>query len=321
VLGSAQLAVGANICNEIALGRWGFTDKFMPRTLGGKFLSCIGVSLSPGALLRRIWNDINRDNCTGWAAEMSYYFVVALLPFFIFLAALVGFLPFTSFWDEIVNWVVRYLPPDAQKWVLLAVLGLTRGRVPFLSFGVLGTAWTASTGVMSLMESLNAAYRVRETRGYWRRRALALLLLVVFSLLMIAAFGILTVGHWLGIWLAARSGLAFSWNPLWDAGRWVVSLALIGLSAAVADYALPNLKRRWRWVTPGSIFVILAWVLTSQGFNAYVHYVGSYSKTYGTLGGLMILMLWIYIVSLIILIGAEVNCQIDKAKQSAGPPA
>ena len=279
------------------------------------------VGVPWGELCRRVWRQIDANNCTGWAAEMSYYFVAALFPFFIFLAALVGFLPFTGFWNGIINWVVRYLPPDAQKWVLLAVLGLTRGRIPFLSLGVLGTAWSASTGIMSLIDSLNAAYEVRETRSYWRRRALALLLLVVLSILVIAAFGVFSIGHWVGVWLATRAGGVVSLSPLWDLGRWVITFVLIALAAAIADYALPNLKRPWRWMTPGSVFVILAWLLVSKGFDAYVHYVGSYSKTYGALGGLMILMLWIYIVSLIILVGAEVNNQLEKIRLERSPSA
>jgi len=292
----------------------------MERVINRKapFGTKVGVPFSE--LARRVWKQIGADNCLGWAAEMSYYFVAALFPFFLFLAALVGFLPFTGFWNEIMNWVVCYLPPDAQKWVLLAVLGLTRGRIPFLSFGVLGTAWGASTGIMSLMDSLNAAYEVRETRGYWKRRALALLLLVVLSLLVIAAFGVSSLGHWAVVWLAARSGRVVSLSPLWDVGRWAITFLLIALAAAVADYALPNQKRPWRWVTPGSVFVILAWLLASKGFNAYVHYIGSYSKTYGALGGLMILMLWIYIVSLIILVGAEVNNQLDKIRSETWLP-
>jgi len=281
------------------------------------FRTRIGVSF--GELSRRVWKQLDADNCPGWAAEMSYYFVAALFPFFLFLAALVGFLPFTGFWDQIVNWVVIYLPPDAQKWVLLAVLGLTRGRVPFLSFGVLGTAWSASSGIMSLIDSLNAAYEVRETRSYWKRRALAVLLLVILSFLVIAAFGVFSIGHWVGVWLALRAGQIVSLSPLWDVGRWALTLLLIGLAAAITDYALPNLDRPWRWATPGSVFVILAWLLASKGFDAYVHYVGSYSKTYGALGGLMILMLWIYIVSLIILVGAEVNNQLDKIQSERWP--
>jgi membrane protein len=275
------------------------------------------VGFPCGELCRRVWRQIDASNCTGWAAEMSYYFVAALFPFFIFLAALVGFLPFTGFWTETVGWVVRYFPPDAQNWVLLGVLGLTRGRIPFLSFGVLGTALGASSGIMSLMDSLNAAYEVRETRSYWKRRALALVLLVVLSFLVIAAFGVSILGHW----LAVSAGRLVSLSPLWDLGRWLISFLLIGLAAAITDYTLPNLKRPWRWVTPGSVFVMLAWLLVSKGFNVYVHYVGGYSKTYGALGGLMILMLWIYIVSLIVLVGAEVNCQLDKIRSQSGPPS
>ncbi len=294
----------------------GATRSVDRRNGGSPFGNWFGIPF--GELCRAVWREVNEDNCTGWAAEMSYYFVAALFPFFIFLAAVVGFLPFTGFWNEIVYWVVRCLPPEAQKWVLLAVLGLTRGRIPFLSLGVLGTAWTASTGIMSLMDSLNAAYEVRETRNYWKRRALALLLLVILSFLVIAAFGVFTMGHSLGVRLAARAGRVVSLSPLWDVGRWALSLALIGLAAAISDYALPNRRRRWRWVTPGSLFVILAWALASTGFNAFIHYVAGYSKTYRALSGLMILMAWIYIVSFIILVGAEVNSQLDKIRSPAG---
>jgi membrane protein len=147
-----------------------------------------------------------------------------------------------------------------------------------------------------------------------------LLLLVVLSFVVIAAFGVFSIGHWVGVWLAVRAGRVVSLNPLWDVGRWLITFLLIGLAAAITDYALPNLKRPWRWITPGSLFVILAWLLAQKGFDAYVHYVGSYSKTYGALGGLMILMVWIYIVSLIILVGAEVNSQLDKLRSETWRP-
>jgi membrane protein len=270
-------------------------------------------------LCRRIWQEIDSDNCAGWAAQMSFYFVAALFPFFIFLAALVGFLPFSGFWHAFVAWTTHYLPRAARRFVMSEVLGLTQGRVSFLSIGVLGTAWTASSGITSLIESLNVAYEVRETRSYWERRGLALLTLFILSLLMFAAFGLLTAGHGVGVWLGAHAQ-SFYPNALWDLGRWLVSLGLIGMAAAIADYVLPNRKRPWRWVTPGSIFAILASVVASIGFNLYVEYVNSYSKTYGALGVLIILMFWIYIMSLIILIGAEVNCELERPKSAVQPP-
>ena len=184
---------------------------------------------------------------------------------------------------------------------------------------MLGTTWTASAGIMSLMQSLNAAYEVRETRSYWKRLGLALLTLFMFSLLMLTAFGLLRAGHELGVWIGEHAQ-SFHSNALWNIGRWLVSLGLIGMVAAIADYALPNRKRPWRWVTPGSIFAILASAVASTGFNLYVEYVNLYSKTYGALGAFIILMFWIYIISLIILIGAEVNSELDKLR-SAGQPS
>jgi len=270
------------------------------------------------ALCRRIWREIDADNCLGWAAQMSFYFVAALFPFFIFLAALAGFLPFSGFWHGFLVWTTNYLPRGARRLVLSEVLGLTQGRVSFLSIGVLGTIWTASSGIMSLTESLNAAYEVRETRSYWKRLGLALLTLFMFSLLILAAFGVLCAGHGMGVWLGAHAE-SFYANALWNIGRWLVLLGLVGVAAAIADYALPNQKRPWRWVTPGSIFAILASVVASIGFNLYVEYVNSYSKTYGALGEFIILMFWIYTMSLIILIGAEVNCELERPRSAAQP--
>ena len=270
------------------------------------------------ALCQRIWRETDADNCVGWAAQMSFYFVAALFPFFIFLAALVGFLPFSGFWHAFVVWTTHYLPRGARRLVLSEVLGLTQGRVSFLSIGVLGTIWTASAGVMSLMESLNAAYEVRETRSYWKRLGLALLTLFMFSLLIFAAFGLLCAGHGLGVWLGAHAQ-SFYPNALWNIGRWLVSLGLIGVAAAIADHVLPNRKRPWRWVTPGSIFAILASVVASIGFNLYVEYINSYSKTYGALGAFIILMFWIYMMSLITLIGAEVNSELEKSTSVPRP--
>ena len=268
------------------------------------------------ALGRRISRKINADNCMGWAAQMSFYFVASLFPFFIFLAALVGFLPFSGVWHSFVIWTIHYLPQESRYLVLSEVMGLTQGRVSFLSIGVLGTTWTASSGIMSLMDSLNAAYEVRETRGYFQRLGVALLCLFIFSFLILAAFGALSAGHGLGVWLGVHAG-SFHPGALWDLGRWLVSLGLVGMGAATADYLLPNRKRPWQWITPGTVFAVLASAVASVGFNLYVEYVSAYSKTYGALGAIIILMFWIYTMSLIVLVGAEVNCELEKPRSSA----
>ncbi|HXN21835.1 MAG TPA: YihY/virulence factor BrkB family protein [Candidatus Dormibacteraeota bacterium] len=259
--------------------------------------------------LRRVGNDMVADNVTGLAAQMSYYFVLSLFPFLLTLAAVVGMLAVSGVWDKLLSWIVAYLPSEAQALVVETILGLTRGRVGFFSIGLIGTLWAASSGVMNLMDSLNAAYGVRETRSFWKRLRLALATTVFVSLLVIVAFVGSTISAGVGEWLSARLGGAHWVGVTWRVVTWTVSIAIITLATVAADHALPNLRRRWHWTTPGNIFAVLGWVLASASFNFYVKHIATYGKVYGALGVFVILMVWIYILSLITLVGAELNSE------------
>lgn len=247
---------------------------------------------------------------------MSYYFVLALFPFLIFVAALVGYLPFTGLWDETLIWVARYFPRESRQLVIQTVLSLTHGRTGFLSLGLLGMAWAACSGVLTLMRCLNAAYGLKETRSYCKRVGLAFVMLLALSFLVLASFGLFITGTWLGHRMSAWFNPAFEFPTLWWTVNWFITVALLCLGVAIADYVLPNKKRRWRWITPGSLFVALAWTLASLGFNVYIAYISSYGKIYGTLGVFVMVLVWIYIMSLITLVGAEVNYEFDKSKGS-----
>ncbi len=269
-------------------------------------------------MLGRVWNRMTADRVTGLAAEMSYYFILAFFPFLIFLAAVVGTLPFTGLWTRVLQWITLYLPDDSQRVVFETVVGLMAGRKSFLSIGLLGTVWAATGGVMSLISALNRIYEVAETRSYGRRVALALVMLLVLALFLLATFGLLTVGDWLDRWLAAH------WAPgpvlvLWRVGRRALSVILMSVCLAVIDQVLPNLQRPWRWIRPGTWFVVLGWSAATMGFNFYVQHLGSYGRTYGVLGAFVVLMVWTYLVSLIGLIGAEINSELEKMRQEAAP--
>jgi membrane protein len=270
-------------------------------------------------LARRVWAELDADNVPGLAAQTSFYFTLALFPFLLFLAALVGGLPFTGLWDKILKWIVLYLPASSQRFIFDTVSGLTRGHTSFLSLGLLGTVWASCTGLMNLMCSLNTAYEVREGRSFLRRTGLALVMLFVFSFFFLGAFGLLTAGDWVDNWLAARVNPSLPLASLWHIGRWVVSLTLIALAVSLADHTLPNLKRPRRLITAGTLFVALAWVPASIGFNLYVRYVASYDKTYGALGAFVILMVWIYLGCLITLVGAEIDCELHKMSTEVKP--
>jgi membrane protein len=255
---------------------------------------------------------VQADGCIDMAAQKSFHFVLAMVPFFIFVAALVSYLPFTHLWGHLVMWVMHYLPRDSQPLVLEIVLGLTRGRTSFLSLGFLAAAWSASSGVTTLMEGLNVAYRVRETRSFWERRMRALVALFALSSVFLTCFGLLNLGHWLGGWVEAQLKSGAPFHIVWDLARWLVSLAILEMSIALIYYLLPNGKRYWHWMSPGACFAVLAWALASVGFDFYIDHLSAYAQTYGALGAFFVLLLWIYMTSLIILVGAEINSNFEK---------
>jgi membrane protein len=283
-------------------------------------LAAVGVPTSHISVLelaRRVGSEMSADDVTGLAAEMSFYFVLSVFPFLILVAALVGTLPFTGAWSQVLKWIMLYFPQQAQSLIFDMILHITDGRKGFFPIGILGTAWAASSGLMSLMGALNRIYEVNETRSYVRRLALAVLMVVVLALLLLSTFGLLTAGDWLDQRLAARSGVAAA-LVLWRLVRWIISLVLIGVGIALLDRNMPNLRRPWRRITPGVAFIILGWLLSSVGFNLYAQHLASFNKTYGVLGVFVMLMVWIYIASIITLAGAEINSELSKMTAQIG---
>jgi len=260
------------------------------------------------------------DNVMGLEGQMSYYFSLALFPFLIFLAALVGTLPVTGMWARIFNWIIVAVPAESQHFLLETVTGLTRGHRSFLSVGMLGTLWAASLGIMSAMTALNTAYQVKETRSWIHRIVLAMLMVVVLNFFFVIGFSLLSLGDWVDQWPATGMGISAVVVALLRVGRWIVSLVLLAGGVAFANFALPNMRRHWRWITPGAIFVVLAWVCATQTMDLYARYIVTYDKAYGALGAFMILMVWIYLISLITLVGAEINSELWKMRSPAAPP-
>jgi membrane protein len=264
--------------------------------------------------VRRIWTEMDTDNVMGLAAQMSYCFSLALFPFLIFVAALVGTLPFTDLWNKLLNWIVLYLPPASQHFVFSIVLSVTREHTRFLSLGLLGTAWASCVGILNAMSSLNVAYEVREKRSYLKRLGLAVGMLFVFAFLFLTSFPLLTAGDWAGKWLAEQTDRFVPFLTLWHIGRWVLSLSLLGIAISLIYYALPDLDHSRHLIAPGTLFVTAAWVPATVGFNFYVRHLAAYNKMYGALSAFVIVMVWIYLGSLIILIGAEINCELRKLR-------
>lgn len=269
-------------------------------------------------MLKRIWHRLQLDNSFDLAAQTSFYFALSFFPFCLVLAVIVGWLPYSSLWKSFVAWVVTYLPHDSQELVFSTILGLVNYSTGFLSFGLVTTVWSASEGFVSLMESLSLAYGVRDSRSYWTKHAIAIGVTVLAAVFALGAFGLVAVGHWESRMLSAGLGSSVMSRILWEIGRWIVTLVLMFLVIDVLNFLLPDVHRPWRWLTPGTVFAVVTLMALSAGFNLYFRHFSMYPRVYGALGGFIILMLWIYAACLIVLVGAETDHELEKARSQAG---
>lgn len=266
-------------------------------------------------MIKSIWTEALSDNCLDLAAQMSFYFSLSLFPFCIVVAALAGWLPSTTAWHNLAQWMTTYLPRDARRMVFLTILSLTQNSTSFLSVGLLATIWTASSGFVSLMESLTAAYGFKETRGFWRKRVIAICATVAGAIFFVGSFALLTFGHWIAGLVSLRAEDIVRLQLTWEVGRWVASVLLMVLGLDLMNYFLPNLRRRWHWMTPGTAFVVLTMIAGSAVFNFYLHHFTSFPRFYGAMAAFMILLTWIYLISLILLIGAETDSVLENLER------
>lgn len=265
--------------------------------------------------MRRVWKAVLADVCEDLAAQMSYFFLIAMFPFFIVLAAIVGYLPFTGAWPHVLTWITHYFPDPVQPYVFRTVTNLTQEWGGLLSFGLASSIWIATRAVISLMDGLNTAYNAKETRGFWKRRLLACGVMLVFALTFLTAFGLLAFGGRVGHWLGTHSGPGAAFVVLWHLLRWAIPLALMNFAVCFANYVLPNTSRPWRWMTPGSLFVVVVWFPATIGFNAFIRHFTT-SGAYGAVGTFFVLMSWVYLTNFILLVAAEMDSELEKAART-----
>jgi membrane protein len=266
---------------------------------------------SPSDLLARIWHRIQSDNCFDLAAEISFFFSLSFLPFCLVLAMVVGWLPSTLLWKPFATWIVTYLPADSQHLIFSTILGLVDYSTGFFSFGLITALWSASSGFVSLMESLSVVYAGRDSRSFWHKHVIAACIALLAMVFALACFGLAAFGHWGYEWSAHVLGRWTPSRPIWEFCRWIFTLVVLCLAVDLVNFVLPDARRRWHWLTPGTAFVVLTLVASSAGFNLYFRHFTAYPRVYGTLGGFIVLMLWIYTANVILLIGAETDREIE----------
>ncbi|MCC6387626.1 MAG: YihY/virulence factor BrkB family protein [Dehalococcoidia bacterium] len=261
--------------------------------------------------------ELRDDDVTGLAAELAYRFFLALVPFLVFLAALGGLVARAAGIEnpaqEFLNTFGDALPADAASVVRTQVTDVVDGsNGGLLSVSILGALWAASSGVGSLMKAINRAYGMPESRPFWKKTAISLALTAVGGIAILVAILATVVGQ-VGLERVATAlGLGGPARVALDIARWPLALLVMMAAITVVYWAAPNTRLPFKWVTPGAAAFAVMWVVVTGGFALYVGTFGSYSTTYGALGGVVVLMLWFYLTSLVMLVGAEWNAMLDE---------
>ncbi|MBV8893158.1 MAG: YihY/virulence factor BrkB family protein [Acidobacteria bacterium] len=277
--------------------------------------------LTPLRLVQLAVKKIGNDELSTRAASLSYYFMLALFPMFLFLVSLVGVFagPGSQLRESITSTLGRLAPGSASQLVHNVVnQTLKAGSGIKLAAGLLGALWAASGGMGAVVTSLNVIYQTGETRPWWKQKLTIVTLTLALALLIIIALVLVLYGGQIGQWLAGQIGLGQVFAVAWKVMQWPLSFAAMFLSYSIIYYFAPNLKERhWHWVSPGAAAGVALWLIASVGFRVYLHFFNSYNATYGSLGAVIILMLWLYITGLAILMGGELNWVIENEDKNA----
>lgn len=276
------------------------------------------------ALARRVWKEMTIDDTFGDAAKLAYYFLLALIPLLIFLTSAIGMIvgSGTGMRHTLFAYLRRVMPSSAFQLIDSTILEISNASsAGKLSFGLLAAFWAASNGMGAITESLNRAYDVEETRPWWKQRAVAIALTAGLSVLIINALVLVMGGGRIADYLATHYGFSTLFTISWKILQWPIALAFMLLAFALIYFFAPDLKDQdWKWITPGSLIGVTLWLAVSFAFKGYLHFFDSYSKTYGSLGAVIVLMLWLYLTGLAVLIGGEVNSEIEHAAAQKGAP-
>jgi membrane protein len=275
--------------------------------------------LSPRELASRVWHEVNEDEILDRGAALAYYFLFALFPTLLFLTSLLGLLPLPGLMERLLTYANQAMPGDAGSIVTRTLNEIQSGaRGGLLSIGVLAALWAASAGMASVMNALNVAYGVEDPRPWWKRRLVAILLTLGFSGFILTALVLVVFGPRIGEAVAGRMGLGPLFTTVWNVVSLPIVILFVLVGIALVYYFAPATEQHWRWVTPGSAVALVLWLGMSFGLRWYVARFADYSATYGSIGGVILLMLWLYLTGLVLLVGAEINSEIEHAAAERG---
>ena len=284
-------------------------------------LAYFRVPLGWTDILKRTAKETLEDDVLSLAAELAYYFFLALFPALLFAVAIAGYFPIENLIDDIIGRMSRFAPREVLVIVRDQIAKIASGESGgLLTLGMLLTLWSSSAGMMAIINTLNKAYDIEESRPWWKVRLTAIGLTVALAVFILLSFALVIVGPTFAQKVAewVHLGTAFVWT--WWVLQWPVIFVLVATAVGLVYYFAPDAEQDWVWLTPGSVLATLLWLLFSLGFKFYVANFADYNATYGTIGGVIVLLLWFYASGLAILIGAELNAEIEHASPHGKDP-
>lgn len=250
------------------------------------------------------------DEVTALGAQLTYYLILAFFPFLIFLVAIINYTPLTS--DQVLNDLISILPSDTRR-IVMEILSeiLTTKSQTLLSIGMVATIWAASNGIMAIIRGLNKAYDAEETRSFWKIRGMSIIFTIAIIVMIILSFGSLIFGEWIGMQLFRYLNYPDGFEPVWNIIKLIMPVVLGLLIFMFMYVAFPNRHLSYKAVIPGALFAAFGWIIISFLFSIYINNFGNYSKVYGSIGGVIVLLIWLYISSIIMIVGGEINAALQ----------
>ena len=274
-------------------------------------------------LVKRTVKDSIQDDAAGLAAQLAYYFFLSLFPALLFIVALASFFPLYNFTDELIRLLGPVAPAAVITLLQEQLTSLSNsGDGGLLSVGLLMALWSSSAAMVSVIDAMNRAYDIEESRPWWKGRLTAIALTIGLALFILTAFALIVAGPWLAGYVGRQIGLAPVFTLTWKFLQWPVVFLLASTGFGLVYYYAPDAEQEWAWITPGALTATLLWLLASLVFRFYVVNFGNYEEAYGTLGAIILTLLWFYITGLVMVIGAELNAEIERASpwvKNAGP--
>jgi len=275
-------------------------------------------------VFRRTIREFRADNLTDWAAALTYYGVLAIFPAIIALVSILGLVGHSATQPLISN-LGKLAPGPAQQIFTSAIKNLqsSRGTAGILFIvGIAGAVWSASGYIAAFMRASNAIYDIEEGRPLWLTLPLRIgVTIVLLALLAISAVAVVVSGG-LATQVGKLLGVGSSAVTVWDIAKWPAIVVLVAFIFSLLYWVGPNVRQPgFRWVTPGGVLAVALWVLVSAAFAFYVANFSSYNKTYGTFASVVVFLVWLWITNTIILLGAELNAEIERRQTEDGHPA